>query len=79
MFDNFLPIPDTESLPFYPLVLKLDVCENPEIWIFYAYSMIFWLNSITIIWWSFNDYLLLISYLLDFSLSIMRDYLMIFI
>ena len=34
MFDNFLPIPDTESLPFYPLVLKLDVCENPEIWIF---------------------------------------------
>ena len=41
--------------------------------------MIFWLNSIIIIWWSFNDYLLLISYLLDFSLSIMRDYLMIFI
>ena len=26
MFDNFLPIPDTESLPFYPLVLKLVVC-----------------------------------------------------
>ena len=26
MFDNFLPIPDAESLPFYPLVLKLVVC-----------------------------------------------------
>ena len=26
MFDNFLPIPDAESLPFYLLVLKLDVC-----------------------------------------------------
>ena len=25
MFDNFLPIPDAESLPFYPLVLKLVV------------------------------------------------------
>ena len=23
MFDNFLPIPDAQSLPFYPLVLKL--------------------------------------------------------
>ena len=23
---NFLPIPDAESLPFYPLVLKLVVC-----------------------------------------------------
>ena len=30
MFDNFLPqaIPDAESLPFYPLVLKLVVCER---------------------------------------------------
>ena len=26
MVDNFLPIPDAESLPFYPLVLKLVVC-----------------------------------------------------
>ena len=26
MFDNFLPIPDAEFLPFYPLVLKLVVC-----------------------------------------------------
>ena len=26
MLDNFLPIPDTESLPFDPLVLKLVVC-----------------------------------------------------
>ena len=26
MFDNFLPIPDAESLPFYPLVLNLVVC-----------------------------------------------------
>ena len=26
MFDNFLLIPDAESLPFYPLVLKLVVC-----------------------------------------------------
>ena len=26
MFDNFLPIPDAESVPFYPLVLKLVVC-----------------------------------------------------
>ena len=26
MFDNFLPILDAESLPFYPLVLKLVVC-----------------------------------------------------
>ena len=26
MFDDFLPIPDAESLPFYPLVLKLVVC-----------------------------------------------------
>ena len=25
MFDDFLPIPDAESLPFYPLVLKLVV------------------------------------------------------
>ena len=27
MFDNFLPIPDAASLPFYPLVLKLVVCD----------------------------------------------------
>ena len=26
MFDDFLPIPDAESLPFCPLVLKLVVC-----------------------------------------------------
>ena len=26
MFDDFLSIPDAESLPFYPLVLKLVVC-----------------------------------------------------
>ena len=26
MFDDFLPIPDAESLPFYPLVLKPVVC-----------------------------------------------------
>ena len=26
MFDDFLPIPDAESLPFYPLVLNLVVC-----------------------------------------------------
>ena len=26
MFDNFLPIPDAESLPFYPSVLKLVLC-----------------------------------------------------
>ena len=25
MFDDFLPFPDAESLPFYPLVLKLVV------------------------------------------------------
>ena len=28
MFDNFLPIPDAESLPFYPLVLKLVLCAQ---------------------------------------------------
>ena len=28
MLDNFLPIPDAESLPFYPLVLKLVVCVS---------------------------------------------------
>ena len=27
MLDNFLPIPDAESLPFYALVLKLVVCS----------------------------------------------------
>ena len=27
MLDNFLPIPDAEPLPFYPLVLKLVVCD----------------------------------------------------
>ena len=40
MFDDFLPIPDAESLPFYPLELKLVVCvveyrfalENPLHW-----------------------------------------------
>ena len=26
IFDTFLPIHDAESLPFYPLVLKLVVC-----------------------------------------------------
>ena len=26
MFDNILPIPDAEFLPFYPLVLKLVAC-----------------------------------------------------
>ena len=26
IFDNFLTIPDAESLPFYPLVLTLVVC-----------------------------------------------------
>ena len=32
MFDNFLPILDAglESLPFYPLVLKLIVCVEPS-------------------------------------------------
>ena len=30
MFDNFLPILDAESLPFYPLVLKLVVCAFEE-------------------------------------------------
>ena len=34
MFDNFLPIPDAESLPFYPLVLRLVVCR------FYAKFML---------------------------------------
>ena len=29
-FDDFLPIPDAESLPFYPLVLKLVVCAFEE-------------------------------------------------
>ena len=28
MFDNFLPIPDAESLRFYPLVLKLVACPS---------------------------------------------------
>ena len=28
MFDNFLPIPEAESLPFYPLVFKLVVCVS---------------------------------------------------
>ena len=28
MFDDFLHIPDAESLPFCPLVLKLAVCDN---------------------------------------------------
>ena len=28
MFDNFLTIPDAESMPFYPLVLKLVVCPD---------------------------------------------------
>ena len=28
MFDDFLPNPDAESLPFYPLVLKLVVCVS---------------------------------------------------
>ena len=31
MFDDFLPIPDAESLPFYPLVLQLVVCVYHEI------------------------------------------------
>ena len=31
MFDNFLPIPNAESLPVYPLVLKLVVC-GIEFW-----------------------------------------------
>ena len=30
MFDNFLPIPDAESLPFYPLVLELVVCAQMD-------------------------------------------------
>ena len=33
MFDNFLPIPDAESLPFYPLVLKANLklaCVKPR-------------------------------------------------
>ena len=30
MFDDFLPIPDVESQPFYPLVLKIVVCANGE-------------------------------------------------
>ena len=33
MLDNFLPIPedpDAESLPFYPLVLKLVVCAGHQ-------------------------------------------------
>ena len=30
MFDNFLPIPDAQSLPFYPLVLKL-VCVSSSV------------------------------------------------
>ena len=28
LFYNFLPIPDAESLTFYPLVLKLVVCDR---------------------------------------------------
>ena len=28
MFDHFLPIPDAESLPFYPLVVNLVVCRD---------------------------------------------------
>ena len=28
MFDDFLPIPDAESVSFYPLVLKLVVCVD---------------------------------------------------
>ena len=31
MFDNFQPIPDAESLPFYPLVLKLVVIKTQAI------------------------------------------------
>ena len=31
MFDDFLPIPDAESLPFYPLVLKLVVCALTDV------------------------------------------------
>ena len=30
MFDDFLPIPDAEFLPFNPLVFKLVVCEMCE-------------------------------------------------
>ena len=30
MFDSFLPIPDAESLPVYPLVLKLVVCVRTK-------------------------------------------------
>ena len=30
MLDNFLPIPDAESLPFYPSVLKLVVCTRTK-------------------------------------------------
>ena len=42
MFDNFLAVPDAESLPFYPLVLKLVVCaprcENCKKLIFVAHT-----------------------------------------
>ena len=36
MFDDFLPTPDAESLPVYPLVLKLVVC------MFHALPIEFW-------------------------------------
>ena len=31
MLDSFLPIPDAESLPFYPSELKLVVCVLPTV------------------------------------------------
>ena len=36
MFDDFLPIPDAESLPFYPLVFKLVVCVRTTTELFAA-------------------------------------------
>ena len=31
MLDNFQPIPDADSLPFYPLVLKLVMCMSAKL------------------------------------------------
>ena len=49
MFDDFLPIPDAESLPFHPAVLKLVVCVGEEwlpamIFLFDAIVRLFYLE-----------------------------------
>ena len=48
MFDDFLPIPDAESLPFYTLVLKLVVCVLRQQHL--QVSMIIWMYGPVACW-----------------------------